>query len=158
MAANRKLKVHKDTNKKDGTAALSNPFSTGGGGVRFEYRVEATFLLTLLIKGFSPILNSKVSSLDFQTKRLGHNIDDLTVTSSIDGIESKLLCQIKRGITLAVNPVFKEVIGVAWNDFNRSDFNKDKDFIVLITTQTPKTDVFRFIHDQAIHAIENQLV
>ena len=56
---------------------LSNPFSTGGGGVDFEHRVQATFLLTLLIDGFSPLLDAPVKSLDYQEKRLGYDTDAL---------------------------------------------------------------------------------
>lgn len=47
-------------------SALSNPFSTGGRGVDFEHRVQATFLLALLVEGFSPLLNLQITSVIFQ--------------------------------------------------------------------------------------------
>ena len=65
-------------------SALSAPFSTGGGGVDFEHRVQATFLLALLVEGFSPLLNLPITSVLFQGKRSGHDIDDVVIISSCD--------------------------------------------------------------------------
>lgn len=135
-------------------AALSNPFSTGGGGVDFEHRVQATFLLALLISDFSPLLNLPVTSVDFQVKRLNWDIDDLKVTAStIDG-EEKLLCQIKHGIDIGNNSTFTEIVVAAWSDFNNPEFNKDTDKIVLITGLTKGADVLRFIYEQAQVSID----
>lgn len=47
---------------------LSNAFSTGGGGVNFENDVQAVFLLSLLIDGFSPIMNEPTRQVSFQGK------------------------------------------------------------------------------------------
>ena len=128
---------------------LSNPFSTGGGGVDFEHRVQATFLLALLVKGFSPLLDLPVTSLDFQAKRLDKDIDDIVVTASAESRSAKLLCQIKHGITLGDNSTFKEVIAAAWSDFNKETFDPNADKIVLISSSVPNANSLRFIHDQA---------
>ena len=128
---------------------LSNPFSTGGGGVDFEHRVQATFLLALLVKGFSPLLDLPVTSLDFQAKRLDKDIDDIVVTASAESRSAKLLCQIKHGITLGENPTFKEVIAAAWSDFNKVTFDPNADKIVLISGSVTNANSLRFIHDQA---------
>ena len=131
-------------------SSLSNPFSTGGGGVDFERKVQAAFVLTLTVEGFSPLLNAPVTSLDFQAKRLGWNIDDLLVTSLVDEQECKLLCQIKHGVAFnASNIAFKEVIHAAWSDLNQPAFDKKHDKIALITGLSPKSDVLRFIYTQA---------
>ena len=61
----------KNYKTKNTVSVLSNPFSTGGGGVDFEYRVQATFLLALLVEGFSPLLNLPITSVIFQAKRQG---------------------------------------------------------------------------------------
>ena len=139
------------TSKNNKTlASLSNPFSTGGGGVDFERKVQSTFILTLLIEGFSPLLNASVTSLDFQAKRLGWDIDDLLVTSLEDEQERKLLCQIKHGVAFtASNTAFKEVVCAAWSDFNKPKFDKQHDKIALITGLSSKSDVLRFIYTQA---------
>ncbi len=128
---------------------LSNPFSTGGGGEDFEHRVQATFLLALLVKGFSPLLDLPVTSLDFQAKRLDKDIDDIVVTACAESRSAKLLCQIKHGITLGDNPTFKEVIAAAWSDFNKETFDPNADKIVLISGSVPNANSLRFIHDQA---------
>lgn len=128
---------------------LSNPFSTGGGGVDFEHRVQATFLLALLVKGFSPLLDLPVTSLEFQAKRLGKDIDDIVVTASAESRSANLLCQIKHGITIGENSTFKEVIAAAWSDFNKDTFDPSTDKIVLISGSVANEDSLRFIHDQA---------
>ena len=79
-------------------SVLSNPFSTGNGGGDFEHRVQATFLLGLLMESFSPILNTPITSVYFQTKRLGLDTDDIIVSSVTENYSAKLLCQIKHGV------------------------------------------------------------
>ena len=70
-------------NKKDyDVAKLSNSFSTGSGGANFERRVQAVFLLALLVDGFSPIIDAPIKQLEFQAKHLGIDVDDLVVVSS----------------------------------------------------------------------------
>ena len=131
-------------------SALSNPFSTGGGGNDFERKVQASFVLALLVDGFSPLLNTPVTSLYFQAKRLNWDIDDLVVISSFDEIESKLLCQIKHGVSFTSSDTsFNEVLTAAWSDFNKKEFDKKRDKIALITGLSPKSDVMRFIYTQA---------
>lgn len=80
-------------------ARLSNAFSTGSGGANFERHVQAVFALTLLIDGFSPIMNIPIQRLDFQAKYLGYDVDDLVVTASKAGKEPKAI-----KYTLANNP------------------------------------------------------
>ena len=82
--------------------ALSNPFSTGGGGSYFEHQVQATFILALLTKGLAPLSDLSITAIDFQTKRLGWKTDDFMLTSSSDGYSSKIrdcIRQIKKATT-----------------------------------------------------------
>lgn len=143
----------KAKNDKETTAAtvsaLSNPFSTGGGGVDFEHRVQATFLLGLLVEGFSPLLNLPITSVTFQGKRPGYDIDDVVVRSSCDTNTAKLLCQIKHGVTITENNTFKEVLISAWRDFNKPEFNRRTDKIVLVSGTVANANSLRFIYDQA---------
>lgn len=136
----------------------SNSFSTGGGGQSFEYRVQAMFLLTLLIDGFSPILDTKVNRICFQAHRKsasgGVNTDDILVEAGNDSFKRRLLCQIKRDITISCNDKeFREVMTAAWNDFNSLSFNKKHDRIVLITGLIAKDSInaIRLLHEKAIH-------
>ena len=133
-------------------SVLSNPFSTGNGGGDFEHRVQATFLLGLLMESFSPILNTPITSVDFQAKRLGWDTDDIMVSSVTENYSAKLLCQIKHGIKMGSNETFKKVVLSAWNDYKNPDFNQQTDKIAVITNSSTRTNELRFIHDQAVLA------
>ena len=130
-------------------SALSNPFSTGGGGVDFEHRVQATFLLALLAEGFSPLLNTPITAVKFQVKRLNIDIDDIVVESISKTYSARLLCQIKHGVNLTENETFKEIIVSAWSDYNKAEFNKQSDKVVLISGKVANANSIRFIYDQA---------
>ena len=144
------VKKHQNEAKKVIISALSNPFSTGGGGVDFEHRVQATFLLALLVEGFSPLLSFPITSIIFQGKRSRYDIDDVVVSVSSDTYSAKMLCQIKRGITITENnDIFEAVIDSAWSDFNKPTFNKQTDKIVLISGSVASANSLRFIYDQA---------
>lgn len=124
----------------------SNPFSTGGGGVNFETRVQAAFALSLLTKSCVPCLSQDMRAIElkFQNKYDGVNTDDfvLVATDKVSN-QSKLFAQIKREITIsgAANSMFAEVINSAWKDFKNTDFNIENDSIALITGPLPKLDV-----------------
>lgn len=124
----------------------SNPFSTGGGGVNFETRVQASFALSLLTKSCVPCLsqNMKGKELKFQNKYDGVNTDDFVlVATDRNNNESKLYAQIKHEITISesIDSMFAEVINSAWKDFNSTDFSIENDSIALITGVLPKLDV-----------------
>ncbi len=124
----------------------SNPFSTGGGGVNFETRVQAAFALSLLTKSCVPCLsqNMKGKKLKFQSKYDGVNTDDFVlVATDRNNNESKLYAQVKHEITISesIDSMFAEVINSAWKDFNSTDFNIENDSIALITGVLPKLDV-----------------
>ena len=55
---------------------LSSAFSTGNSGATFEHNIQAVFLLTLLVDGFSPILEAPIDRIELQAKHLGYAIDD----------------------------------------------------------------------------------
>lgn len=149
-----KSKIDKDTAKTT-VSALSNPFSTGGGGVDFEHRVQATFLLALLTEGLHPLLNSPITSVLFQAKSSGCDTDDIVLFSSSNTYSAKVVCQIKHGITLTENnATFKDVIVSAWSDFNKPTFNKRTDKIVLISGAVANANSLRFIYDQANGALD----
>lgn len=131
---------------------LSNSFSTGNGGGNFERYVQTVFLLTLLIDGFSPILERPITQLDFQGKHLGYDTDDLIITASGKSAP-KILCQIKHDITITNSSrLFKEVINAAWSDFKKNDFRPGIDRIVLATGIIAKDTIsaFRYMYEQAI--------
>lgn len=136
---------------------ISNAFSTGGGGVNFEQQIQAMFLLSLLIDGFCPAMNEQTKKVHFQAKYLGHDVDDLVVITYRNQSEGKMACQIKHSITATEkDKTFQEVICAAWNDFNKEDFDRDRDRIALVTAQISNKaqQSLRFLHVEAIGAID----
>jgi hypothetical protein len=80
---------------------LSNPFSTGGGGVHFENCVQAAFVTLMITGGYTPCFPSKpIVEVNLQGKIDGYATDDLIVTTATpEGKETqKMLVQIKHSI------------------------------------------------------------
>ncbi len=108
-------------------------FQTGGGGVNFEQFIQASFLVTLLVKGNAPALPSnEVSEIVLQASNRGWATDDLLVTANSKQHQHKLLIQAKHNLTFSSdNTVFKEVITAFWKDFNNPHFNKTRDRLII---------------------------
>ena len=123
---------------------ISNPFSTGGGGVNFEIQVQASFVALMLAEGFAPCLPCQpIQKIKLQGRFAGFDTDDLIVYTG-DGPEArKLLGQVKHNLTITENnSVFEGVIRSAWSDFNNPKvFTKGRDVIALITGPLSATDI-----------------
>ncbi|MAA96094.1 MULTISPECIES: hypothetical protein [unclassified Arsukibacterium] len=124
---------------------LSNPFSTGGGGVHFEAHVQASFVALMLTGGHAPCLPCwPIVEIKLQGKIDDYDTDDLIVI--VENVTSKerrkLLGQVKHSIAITQgSTIFGEVIQAAWNDFNNPNvFSKNKDIIALITGPLAQTD------------------
>lgn len=117
---------------------FSNPSSTGGLGIHFENRVQASFVVLMLTGGFAPCLPTwPICKIKLQGKYQNFDTDDLIIYTKQPGTdrEAKLLCQIKHSISITKgNKEFNEVIQAAWSDFNKKDlFTEGTDAIALIT-------------------------
>jgi hypothetical protein len=127
------------------TKQQSNPFSTGGGGVNFETRVQAAFTLLMLTRKFSPCLpNFPITKIILQGHYAGFNTDDFIIfAEQPDTLKKvKLLAQIKHDINITEkDKTFAEVIQSTWNDFNHEDFDYKSDALALITGPLSKTDI-----------------
>jgi len=137
---------------------LSNPFSTGGGGVRFEAQVQASFVALMLTGGYAPCLPCwPIAEIKLQGKIDGFDTDDLIVF--VENVNSKerrkLLGQVKHSIVITPgSSLFGEVMQAAWNDFkNPKVFSKDRDVIALITGPLNATDAHnvQWLLNQARH-------
>lgn len=124
---------------------LSNPFSTGGGGVHFEAHVQASFVVLMLTGGHAPCLPCwPIAEIKLQGKIDGFDTDDLVVV--VENVNSKerrkLLGQVKYSISITQgSALFGEVIQAGWNDFNNPQvFTRGKDIIALITGPLSSTD------------------
>jgi len=123
---------------------LSNPFSTGSGGSRFESQVQAYYVVLMLSGGFCPGMPTwPIQKIKLQGKYDGYDTDDFVVfiKSTALNKEAKLLGQIKHTISISSsNKIFSEVIQAAGNDFNNPEiFREGIDQIALITG--PLSDV-----------------
>lgn len=124
----------------------SNPFSTGGGGVNFETRVQASFLVALLAGTPVPCMpaSARIVEVGFQSKYKGVHTDDIHVKAEdAAGQPYRLFVQIKHEITVSesAESTFAEVIDAAWEDFSNPDFNTNFDSIALVTGPLTKVDV-----------------
>ena len=137
---------------------LSNPFSTGGGGVHFEAHVQASFVALMLTGGHAPCLPCwPITEIKLQGKIDGFDTDDLVVV--VENLNSKerrkLLGQVKHSIAITQgSTLFGEVVQAAWNDFkNPKVFTRDQDVIVLITGPLSATDAHnvQWLLNQARH-------
>jgi predicted transcriptional regulator len=143
------------------TKQQSNPFSTGGGGVNFETRVQAAFTVLMLSGRLAPCLPPfPITKIKLQGRYAGFNTDDFIVVAKQPETEeeARLLAQIKHDISItAGDTTFAEVIQSTWNDFNDESFNPNTDVIALITGPLSATDIndVRPILEWARHA-ENE--
>lgn len=117
---------------------LSNPFSTGNGGVLFEAHVQAAFVTLMITGGYTPCFPSKpIVEIRLQGKKDGYATDDLIITTEepSGGGKRKLLGQVKHSIAFTThNKLLPEVLQAAWDDFNNPKvFTKRRDAIALIT-------------------------
>ncbi|MDH5880147.1 hypothetical protein L8S15_13685 [Vibrio sp. S/42/10] len=124
---------------------LSNPFSTGSGGSRFEANIQATFVTLMLSGGYAPCLPAwPIVEIKLQGAVSGYGTDDLIVfvENPANNERRRLLGQVKNSIAItAKSSLFAEVVQAAWNDFNTTDvFTKGKDIIALITGPINATD------------------
>ncbi|HOW26925.1 MAG TPA: hypothetical protein PK876_00275 [Elusimicrobiota bacterium] len=142
--------IAKDKERNKGMTSdykqISNPVSTGGGGVNFEVQVQASFVALMLTGGFSPCLPCQsIRKIKLQGRHAGYQTDDLVVfTTNLDGSDGpRLLGQVKRSISITPgDSVFGEVLKAAWSDFNNTDvFTRDKDVLALITGPLSATDI-----------------
>ena len=130
----------------DTGSQLSNPFSTGGGGVVFETQVQACYAALMLADGFAPGLERwPIKKIQLQARIAGYHTDDIVVfVESPDGARhQKMLGQIKHSIAITKGDrIFGDVIQAAWDDYNDPRlFDRDSDIIALISGPLSRTDV-----------------
>ena len=124
---------------------LSNSFSTGSGGARFEANIQATFVTLMLSGGYAPCLPAwPIVEIKLQGAVAGYGTDDLIVfvENPSNNDRRRMRGQVKNSIAITPkSKLFTEVIQAAWNDFNNSEiFTKGKDIIALITGPINATD------------------
>ena len=138
---------------------LSNAFSTGGGGINFETRVQAAFVTLMLCGGVAPAMPPwPISKIKLQGKHVGFETDDFIafVAAPGGGSEQKLLAQIKHSLSITEkDTTFRDVIAAAWSDFNNPRvFQRQCDQFALITGPLSALDIeaTRWVLERARHS------
>lgn len=115
-------------------ATNSNVFSQGGGGTAFENEVQTAFFISFLLGLNVPATKGIVEYYRLQSGSIGYNTDDLLLGLTTEGVQSRILIQIKHNLTISAKGTeFTKVIIDAWKDFKNPDlFNSanDKQFII----------------------------
>lgn len=115
---------------------LASPTSTGGAGVTYEVRVQASYLLAMFAGSPTAVLpDAAVVELRFQGRVHGYHTDDLICTLRLDdGSTLKALLQVK--LTLKAIPSdspFSESLIAAWYDYQDSSlFQRGRDRLVVV--------------------------
>ncbi len=126
---------------------LSNPISTGGGGVHFENHVQSLYVAIMLSNGCAPPLDDcRINTIKLQGKVDDYDTDDLIVFGETRNSKRprKLLGQIKRSISITDgDKIFAATLAAMWSDFNNPKlFTKGKgaDVLALLTGPISTTD------------------
>lgn len=95
MAVERHRAVSPDVSCSDST--VSNPFSTGAGGVTFERLVGESYLVSLLAEDVPRGLDRGISeTIAFRQRWAGAVLDDVVITSrTSDGQQRRLALEVK---------------------------------------------------------------
>ncbi len=119
-----------------GQKRLASPTSTGGAGVTYEVRVQASYLLAMFAGSPTAVLpDAAVVELRFQGRVHGYHTDDLICTLRLDdGSTLKALLQVK--LTLKAMPSdgpFSESLIAAWYDYQDCAlFQRGRDRLVVV--------------------------
>ena len=98
---------------------MSSPYSTEGGGTKFEHEVGALYLAALLKEEIpTRVQGDKVEKIQFQALHTGILIDDIVIILT-DGIRQRIVAyQIKHKLTFSkFDNLFKDVIKNYWKTF-----------------------------------------
>lgn len=109
-----------------------SPFSTGGGGVRFELLVAVHYLIKLLRQEVPRGMpDGVVQEVRFQQRNRGCPVDDVVVDCKGSIGHKRLYLQVKHSIRFSNNEQFIGVVEQAWKQVSSGDFNLDKDAVGL---------------------------
>ena len=112
-------------------AIAASPFSTGGGGTRFEWLVATSYVVRLLrgegARGLPPA--STVVEVRLQQATKNYPVDDVVVVGVRGTRESKLALQVKHSLRFAPNALFSDVMGACWRHFTASTFDRQRDLV-----------------------------
>lgn len=112
--------------------AITNPFSSGGGGTAFEQRVAACYLVSMLREEIPRGLNAGTAyRLRMQARQTGVLLDDLLITSFDGATTRHLALQVKHKLAFSSdNSMLREVMAAAWSTYQSAEgweFHREQD-------------------------------
>ncbi|MBI4766184.1 MAG: hypothetical protein HY787_16555 [Deltaproteobacteria bacterium] len=109
---------------------VASPFSTGGGGTRFEWLVATSYLVNLLRGEGARGLPSTgtVVEVRLQQAAQGYPVDDVIIVAARGTRQSKLALQIKHALNFTANSLFCEIMGTCWRHYTAATFNRQGDY------------------------------
>jgi hypothetical protein len=109
-----------------------SPFSTGGGGVRFELLVAVHYLIALLRQEVPRgVPDGVVQEVRLQQRNQNCPVDDIVVACRSSASTSSLYLQVKHDITFGKNQLFAEVLKQAWRQLTSKGFHVGSDAVGL---------------------------
>ena len=140
----------------NGIKRLTNSYSAGAGGARFESCVQAMYLTLMLTQGPAPCLPPwPIKEIRLQTRNDGAELDDMMVTvQNPNGSEQcKLFAQIRHFVRITErDDSFGGIIRAAWGDFNNGTlFERNADRLALITGPKSSIEDTKWLLSQARH-------
>jgi hypothetical protein len=109
-----------------------SPFSTGGGGVRFELLVAVHYMIALLRREVPRgVPDGVVQEIRLQQRNRNCPVDDIVVACKSSVSTSSLYLQVKHDITFGKNEPFIEVVSQAWQQLSSKGFHVGSDAVGL---------------------------
>jgi hypothetical protein len=109
-----------------------SPFSTGGGGVRFELLVAVYYLIKLLRQEVARgVPEAIVQEVRLQQRNRGCPVDDIVLACKSATGSRVLYLQVKHSVTFSKNAEFIDVIQQAWRQMSGGSFHPNKDAVGL---------------------------
>ncbi len=113
-----------------------HPFSTGGGGARFEILVATSYVVSLLKTEFARGLEKGVvHSVNLQQRNRDNPVDDINVVTKDNGNERTLYLQAKHTLRFTVNKDFYEVLQDCWAQYCKGTFKRENDQVGIVISE-----------------------
>ena len=138
---------------------------SGGGGFTFADKMAAKFMAMMLRRDLSLGTSmGPIVAIDFETKESGNPLDDLQLTFSYEGQDTRLFLSIKSNRQLKKSGFDSEFVQDAWEQWKtteaRSGFDPERDLLGLTlgVVDDIALDDWKTLHDQAVSTTSQRLV
>lgn len=121
-----------------------HPFSTGGGGIRFEILVATSYVVSLLRMEFARGLDKGVvHSVNLQQRNRDNPVDDINIVTKHNGDERTLYLQAKHTLRFTDNEDFNEVLRDCWAQYCKATFKRGNDQVGIVISENSNIQKIR---------------